>query len=392
MKYDVIIVGASISGLYSAYKLAKAGLQVFVVDRRSEIGTPIRCGEACGNRVEIERFLPYDLSYIAVELEGLAAHLNDEQKVDSTIEETGVILRRDKFEQFMARHAEEFGATIQLETSVKSLIKENDDTYSGILLHDGATVSAAWIIGADGAESFVGQQVGLTECIKPQDAFTSLQYRIKSTKWNNKKMHFFVGSKTIPNGYIWVFPRSETEVSVGAGLYGSSATAPKASEYLDAFIEKHYPQAPKSHLITGCAPLSVSPKRLVKENVMIVGDAARMVNPLTAGGIMTAIEAADLMGDCLLKTIKTGNRKHLQTYEKRWNFKPRLTQKLFFIMKEIFAESSDAVIEKTLGMVYKLLLKSNRSKAFSIQPLSLIQMLWLFSGTFLKKAPMLWRE
>lgn len=392
MKYDVIIVGASISGLYTGYKLAKSGLSVYIVDRRSEIGLPIRCGEATGNRAEIERFLPYDESFIAVELEGLAAHLNSEEKVDCTVEETGVILRRDKFEQYMAKLATDNGAVIQLNTSVISVTGKEHGPYSGVLLENGENISADYIIGADGAESFVGQQVGLTSCIRPKDAFTSLQYRIQSRKYNNKKMHFFVGNETIPNGYIWVFPRSETEVSVGAGLFGSSSKAPKASVYLDTFIEKHFPNAPKSHLITGCAPLSVSPKQLVKENVIIVGDAARMVNPLTAGGIMNALEAADLMCSSLLKTIKTGNRKHLRTYEKKWNFKPRITQKTFLIMKEIFVESSDADVEKALGAVYRLLLKSDRSKTFAIEPKSLFQMIHLFSWKFLKRTPMLLRD
>lgn len=52
-QYDVIISGASVAGLYSGYKLAKAGLKVIIVDRRAEIGTPVRCGEATGNRREI---------------------------------------------------------------------------------------------------------------------------------------------------------------------------------------------------------------------------------------------------------------------------------------------------------------------------------------------------
>ncbi len=392
MQYNVVIVGASISGLYSGYKLAKAGLSVFIVDRRSSIGTPVRCGEATGNRAELERFLPYDESYIAQKLTGLAVHLNGEEKVSSEIDETGVILRRDKFELFMADLAQKEGATLRLETSVIDVLKGEKGLYQGITLATGECITADYIIGADGAESFVGQKVGLTKFLQPKDAFTSVQYRIDSHHWNDGKMHFFVGQETIPNGYIWVFPKSETEVSVGAGLFGSHREGKRAKEFLLSFIDEFFPDDKRHHLISGCAPLSISPKKLVKGNVLIVGDAARMVNPLTAGGIMNALEAADLMGNSIIKAISSGSRKPLRAYERKWNFKPRMTQKMFYIMKEIFLESSDERVDKSLHVAYRFLSKADRSKAFSIPLGSLFEMVKLYSGSFLKRIPLLWRE
>src|SRR5664279_3333386 len=77
MQYDAVIVGASLAGLYSDMALAKNGWKVCILDRKSTIGIPVRCGEATGNRRELSRFIPIDESWIASDITGVALHLND---------------------------------------------------------------------------------------------------------------------------------------------------------------------------------------------------------------------------------------------------------------------------------------------------------------------------
>lgn len=388
-QYDVLISGASISGLYSGYALAKSGLSVLIVDRRDAIGTPVRCGEATGNRKEIERFIPYDESYIARELTGLAVHLNGEEKVSAEIEDTGVILHRDLFEQFIADLAVESGVEIRLNTTVTNLISESNSIYKGLELNNSEVVSGKYIVAADGAESFLGREAGLTSHLKPRDAFTSLQYRIKSDKLNDGKMHFFFGSKTIPNGYLWVFPKVSGELSIGAGLFGSHRKGENIEHYLEQFLKEFYPDAERSKLITGCAPLNITPKQLVKNNLMIVGDAARMVNPLTAGGIMNALEAADIMVKAVIKSSQENSLKHLNTYSKSWSKTPRFTQKCFYVAKELLLESSDDDISKSCGMMHKFLGKADRSKLFSIPISTIFPVIKLYSAKFIRWVPYL---
>jgi len=386
-KYDVIISGASVAGLYSGYKLAKAGMSVLIIDRRAEIGNPVRCGEATGNRREIERFFPYDESYIARDLTGLAVHVNGSEELSVEIPDTGVILRREKFEQYIANLAKKAGATITLDETVTGLI-ESETGYSGVNSSMGY-ITGKFIVAADGAESFLGREAGLTSHLKPRDAYTALQYRIKSDKFNDGKMHFFSGNQSIPNGYIWVFPKDNGEVSVGAGLFGSHKKGEKAATYLDAFMAEHYANCKKSMLITGCAPIAVSPKQLTKANLLIVGDAARMVNPLTAGGIMNALEAADLMGDCIIEAHRKGSLKPLDRYSKKWNGTPRFIQKVFFVIKDIYSQSPDEEIIATAQAAAKFLAKLDRSKLFTLPFSALFPMIRLYSGRFIKWIPWL---
>lgn len=391
-EYDVLISGASVSGLYSGYALAKAGLSVLILDRRDAIGTPVRCGEATGNRKEIERFIPYDESYIARELSGLAVHLNGEEQVAAEIDDTGVILHRDLFEQFIADLAEKSGAKIRLNTTVTALLPSDKGNYKGLELNGSEVVTGRYIVAADGAESFLGREAGITSHLKPRDAFTSLQYRVKSDRLNDGKMHFFIGSKTIPNGYLWVFPKVPGELSIGAGLFGSHRKGEDVQHYLEQFLQEFYPHAERSKLITGCAPLNIVPKQLVKENLLIVGDAARMVNPLTAGGIMNALEGADIMVNAITESAKKGSLKPLAKYSKTWNRSPRFTQKCFYVAKELLLESTDCDIKKSCGVMYQFLSKADRSKLFTIPFHTIFPVLRLYSKKFIRWIPYLIRE
>ena len=130
-------------------------------------------------------------------------------------------------------------------------------------------------------------------------------------------------------------------------MYGAEAELPKATHYLDRFIEKKFPDASKTEFIAGCVPIAICPKNLHNANVLVLGDAARQANPLSAGGIMNALEASDLAVEELLANGKNG-APAIQ-YSARWR-KNRFEQKCFYLLKEIILNSSDrnlsAVMEK----------------------------------------------
>lgn len=377
MVYDAVIVGASIAGLYTGMKLAQAGWKICIIDRKKEIGIPIRCGEAAGNRIELSRFVKIDESWIASDLKGLKFHLNEKDPVAIDMKDVGVILHRDRFEKMLAQKAMESGADILLNTSVMSLIR-NRHFYNGITCDNGKEITGKFIIGADGCESKVGRWAGITDSVPLKDAFPAIQYRLTSNYCNDKYLHFFIGSLTIPNGYIWVFPKSDKVITVGAGLYGCNSNSPKLKELLDAFIERNIPSAESNDFITGCVPSSLCPKKLVKDSVIVIGDAARQVNPLSAGGIMNTLEAADLA----VKSLLINNTKN---YSRKWNQLQGRQQKIFYLVKEMYLDCSDKEIEKLIRMMKEDFKKYiDRSKTFSFPLIPLIRLCIIFFPKFIK--------
>jgi digeranylgeranylglycerophospholipid reductase len=379
MVYDALIVGASVSGLYTGYRLAQAGWKVRILDRRHEVGVPVRCGEATGNRAELRRFVPVDESWICRDIRGIAVHVGATFTMSREIPDTGMMLHRDRFEQSLAALARNHEAEISLGTSVVGL-EEIDGAEPCATLDDGTTVSGRVIIGADGVESKVGRWAGITRPLDLDESFPSAQYRVRSDFCNDGFLHFFVGSDVVPRGYLWVFPRSENEISVGAGFYGCHEAGSTVVTYLDRFIAHRIGKVTRDKFITGCVPLALCPRVLYRGRVVVVGDAARQCNPLTAGGIMNSLEAADLLTGSL---ITLGPSRPigpaLSRYSQKWRGAPRFNQKAFGLLLRIFLASSDAQITKAIKLAERIFGGStDRSRPFSLPVIPFVRLAMYF--------------
>ena len=361
MIYDVIITGAGIAGLNAAVKLSRNGMKVCVVDRRSTIGWPVRCGEATGTVKELSRFIEIDSSCIARQIDALEIQINGAPMFKREIPEAGVILNRDKLEQKMADIACSQGALLLLNKLVTGL-SEGQNGWDGVILEHGKKLEGRFIIGADGPESKIGQWAGITRPLTLDEAGSAVEYTLNTDAYDDHCLHFFTGSREIPSGYIWVFPKGNGRILVGGILYGCSRSCRKVQHYVDAFIEKKFPNVKKHSMITGCAPITVSPKVLHRSNVLVAGDAGRMVNPLSSAGIMNAFESSDLAADCILCAAEGDQT--LGRYTDRWRKQQRFQQKIFLLLKEIFLNSSDTELESILKNGSLFFANVNRDKPF----------------------------
>lgn len=388
--YDAVIVGASVAGLYAGLKLARGGRHVRIVDRRSEIGVPVRCGEATGNRAELARFVEVDEQWISSDITGLAAHVGSRFEARRKIPQAGVMLHRDRFERALARAAERAGAELTLCTEATGLSSAEDGSR-GVELQDGTVLRGRVVIGADGSESMVGRLAGVTRTLALKDAFSSLQYRIRSDFCNDGLLHFFVGNEIVPHGYIWVFPKSDGCIGVGAGLYGCAPDSAKARHFLDRFVQDTIGTTPPKDRLTGCVPLAMSPRRLHRDNVAVVGDAARQANPLTAGGIMNALEAADCLGDALLNIGADRVDAALERYSAVWTRRHRNEQKIYAVLQRALVAAPDhEIIELIQAAERAFPEKIDRSGPFSLPVGALGKLAVRFGPKLVRHTPVLW--
>jgi digeranylgeranylglycerophospholipid reductase len=385
-KYDAVIVGASIAGLSLAHRLARSGWKVCVLDRRRRIGEPVRCGEATGSRAELARFVAIDEQWIARDIEGLTVHLPGGHKVSRAIPGCGVILHRARFEQSLARACADSGAEVILSSPVIELL-ENGGRWHGVKAECGRKYAARFIIGADGCESTIGRLAGISRHLRPSEAYPSAQYIVQTNATADGHLHFHVGREVIPGGYLWVFPRSSGSAAIGAGMYGvPPAGTPGVLHHLDRFLQNHYPDAAKSDLITGCVPLARCPKKLSRGNVLVIGDAARQANPLTAGGIMNALEAADSAAKSLLRhqTAPSRSQAALKRYSRTMH-KLRREQTLFSIAKDLFLAMDDRRLCREVLRADRLLPHHvDRSTPFCLPWLAIARLLLPYAPMVLK--------
>ncbi|MDO5845930.1 MAG: NAD(P)/FAD-dependent oxidoreductase, partial [Methanocorpusculum sp.] len=147
------------------------------------------------------------------------------------------------------------------------------------------------------------------------------QYILNDIDIDEKANVFYFSVEDAPGGYIWVFPKGHRCANVGIGIAGtSSGDGHRARDYLDRFVAKQFPQGKVTELIVGgvsvCRPLAET----AADNLMIVGDAARVSDPLTGGGIANAMRTGRWAGETAVSAIRAGDtsKKALMAYDRKW--------------------------------------------------------------------------
>jgi len=355
MKFDVVVVGSGPAGSVTARFAAQTGAKVLMIERRAEVGVPVLCGEGISQKVDNFKLLEGN-RWKASKMDGARIFSPNGTMITLSAEyagsETGYVLYRDIFDQELAQGAVRSGAKLMVNTGAVDLLKKNGK-IAGVKAQrfdETIDIEADIVVGADGVESWVGRWAGIKTTLKPYDLETCAQYTLTNVDWPSPYCDFFLGKKIAPGGYVWVFPKSKDVANVGIGILSSMSESGKALQLLDAFIAK-YPELSKGspvRLLAGADPVA-EPIESVRDHLLLVGDAARHVDPITGGGLMTAIEGGKIAGEVIGKAVEKQrfDQHTLSEYETRW--KEAFGRKLHrnYVAKEILLDMED----KTLDML-----------------------------------------
>lgn len=356
MKYDIVVVGAGPAGSITAKYAAISGAKVLLIEKRQEIGSPVRCGEGIAGRWFEEAGITEDEKWITHRVKGAKIVSPDGSTlyIDEKIagKEVGMVIERDIFDQEMARDAAKCGAEIMVKTSAIGLLWEGDKVSGIRASHLGKEfeIKADCVVGADGFESQVGRWGGIDCTLKPKDISTCLQYRMVNIQCDPDYCEFILEDIS-KGGYVWIFPKGEDEANIGVGFQLNKVKHKgQVKEYLDDFIKRHpeYSKGKIIEIVAGAVPVSAPMDKTVKDGLLLVGDAARQVNPMTGGGIATGCIAARIAGEVLGEAFhaKDYSAEFLKKYEKRW--RSRMEDSLFmnWVAREKLVTMSNDVINK----------------------------------------------
>ncbi|MEM2890028.1 MAG: NAD(P)/FAD-dependent oxidoreductase [Candidatus Hadarchaeum sp.] len=362
--YDVVVVGAGPAGSVAAYSAAKAGTSVLVLERRREIGVPVQCGEALSEDVLKEMNIKPDPSWAVnptnsvkiVSPSGIAVRIS-ERRVTGKV---GYILNRKIFDKYLALRAAEAGADIRVGTYVDGLMLK-DGKICGVKargFEGNLKVESKVVIAADGVGSRVARWAGMNTAIKLDDFESGVQFQMVGVDFESPTMlEFYLSSKIAPGGYAWVFPKGEHLANVGLGVLGSRAER-RAIDYLRDFVSSN-PALAKGKVVeinAGGIPVCGPLKQTVKDNVVLVGDAARQVNALTGGGIDSAMRAGQIAGEVVAEAVKEGDvsEKKLKEYDKRWREKMGKSHERYFKAKNVLLSLSDRELDQLAETLSKV--------------------------------------
>lgn len=297
-RYDLAIAGASFAGLAAAHRAAKRGLEVVVLEKKAEAGRPIHTTgilvqEALA-RLEAEfGALPRELIRTVPGIRLYAPSLKFNDLFSPGYEfyptDTPALMR------WLAGEAQRAGAEIRFGAPIERASQDGEAVR--IATAGGEAIEARWLFGCDGARSTVAKIFGLGRnrrfLVGLEAEFTGI------AGLDERVLHTFLDRRLAP-GYIgWVVP--------GCGVVQIGIAAKRADRpEFEAFLARmktlfDFSRAEIVARRSGLIPCGGVVRPAAKGRVILVGDAAGMVSPLTAGGIFTAIDfgvrAADAIAD-----------------------------------------------------------------------------------------------
>jgi len=324
--YDVIVVGSGPAGASTAKECAKRGLNVLVLDRNNEIGTPKRCGEGLSDNSV--RLLKLDMPSrcIAQKIDGAIVYAPNGKKIEIKFEGAkGYVLERKMFDKWLAVEAARAGATVIAKSEVTDVLK-NGDFVSGVkanILGEEKEINSKIVVAADGVESVVMRKAGLKTNKNPMFVDSGFQYEMVGIDLEDPHMIvLYFGNKIAPRGYVWVFPKGNDVANVGIGIGGTHGGVKAAKHYLDEWIKQH-PEINKGSIVEvngGCIPVGGLMKNMVGNGILGIGDAVNQVNPIHGGGIAESIKASKIAGDVIKEALELGDvsSETLSKYNNRW--------------------------------------------------------------------------
>jgi len=349
-KTDVLVVGAGPAGSVTARYAALKGISVTVIERRREIGIPVRCGEFMPSNEELEGMFPlaenmnelFDMPDDLIVRETEAIRLTDPKMRMTDIPFTGYTTDRDRFDKYLASRAEEAGASVIKGCSFFG-------AENGIARTSEGDIEYKVIIGADGPGSRVSRSLGLPRPVHPYPAVTAQA----KGDFDPVVVMFFGG--IAPGAYGWIIPK-KGQANVGIGFSPKFASG-TLTEYFDKFVDKHnfdIIEKASGKYVPSKGPV----KRTFTDNGMTVGDAAGHVISVNGGGIPLAMIAGRICGSVAADNVTEG--RSLQDYQTEWSrimLKQLRTAARGKALADLFAFGSD----RRTGICMKLLGKRRLS-------------------------------
>lgn len=307
---DVLVLGAGPAGSATAIALANAGFEVLLVDKKT-FPRHKPCGEFLSpqcvpfldelglpdllDRLGAARVAGMRLSTSGADSLGAFRQLPDRPRHGST----GFGVRREVFDHALVQHATARGATFLPGHEFVALARSPEGRVQGALLRtpDGGSrsVRCRHVVAADGVHSPVARELDVQRPIRWLQQMALVAHYRGVQRSPHAQVHL------LPGGFY-------AATTVDDGIYSANLVLPKSSLRQrpegdwDAFVQRHLASAPELQARLrgaqrlapwrGTGPMAFTTRRQALPGVVLVGDAAGYVDPLTGEGIYFALFTA----------------------------------------------------------------------------------------------------
>ncbi|MGW6935526.1 geranylgeranyl reductase family protein [Lentzea sp. NPDC054927] len=326
---DVIVVGAGPAGSTAATYLARAGLDVLLLEKSSFPREKV-CGDGLTPRgvkqlIDLGIDTREDNGWLhnkGLRVVGGGVTMELDWPDLATFPNYGVVRPRMDFDEMLANTAKQAGARMHENTTVTKAIIENGRVV-GVEAKQGpeknpVTYRAPIVVGCDGVSARLALSVGLQkDDAKPMGVAVRRYYASPRTKDDYLESHLELWApdgKLLP-GYGWIFGMGDGSVNVGLGIlstskaYGTTDYRQLLRSWLDGTPEEWgFREENATSRIGGAAlPMGLNRKPHYRAGLVLVGDAGGMVNPFNGEGIGYAMESAKIASESVVQALaRTG--------------------------------------------------------------------------------------
>ena len=321
---DVLVVGAGPAGAVAAWQAKQAApeLDVVLLERDRAVGAPVRCAEGVGDAGLREFANPDGADWVSRRITDVILEAPDDTQLVLANSGLGWILDRTRFDAFLAAQAAAEGAAVLVGAEATAMARNGGDRWHVRVKQRGTeeVYRARVVIGADGVETMVGRWAGLDTRVPARDMESCAQYVLQGIDFNPDAIYLQFSTAIAPGGYAWIFPKGVGVANVGLGLVALKTDGRNAREYLDAWVARRFPTGARTGYTVGGVIVHTTIKKTYADGVLIAGDAAHMINPLSGGGINNAMKAGRLAGCTAAAAIREGDtsERRLAAYHKAW--------------------------------------------------------------------------
>jgi len=378
--FDAVVVGGGPGGSTAAYWLARAGRRVLVVEksafpREKVCGdglTPraVRCLEDMGVKTEGAEWARAD----GLRIYGSGLVLDLPWPELATLPDYGLVRTRLDFDALLLDHARDAGATVWESTSVEGPLTDAAGVVTGVEVArngDRARVEAPVVIAADGASSRFAMSLGGHRLPRrPMGVAMRAYYRSpkSSETYFESFLELWSGDHLLP-GYGWLFPLPDGTVNVGLGLLSTSPHFQQTDykRMLDDWLAGLPPEwglVPENRVGKprgGPLPMGFNRSLLARPGLMVVGDAAGVVNPFNGEGIAYAMETGRLAAESADDALAVGDARAVRSYVDRVYG----AYEGYFVMGRVFARLLGK--GQTMGLLTKYALPNRTAMKFAFR-------------------------
>jgi digeranylgeranylglycerophospholipid reductase len=327
------------------------GAEVIVCEEHSQIGVPKHCTGhvSIGGLEQLGLSLPNNI--IENRIRGAVFHSTEGREFLVDFESpVTFVLNRELFDKHLSNLASKAGVSYLVGEKAQCLLWKKD-SVAGVSLKK-RTIESDVVIDAEGCSSMLLKTAGL-QSAKPQMMVNAVQGEVEKVhNIEEGLVEVYFGRNYAPGLFAWIVPRQDGSARVGLATAGANPR--KGLEYFLAHHPKARDKLKDAHLLSLSyhpIPLGGPLTKTFYNGLLIVGDAASQVKPITGGGVITGLTCAKIAGEIAYHATENGvfSEGFLSSYQKRWQ---RVIGFDFSIMRRarlMLNSLSDKQLDKIIG-------------------------------------------